>query len=267
MSRDDQLRQAARAMRQEVRGENNGSGFTRARIMRTLQKRRKRTGVAWILVPSLGIALGGTAWASATGKLPVLVERVAVLLSMPQHEVTASKGRDVPPPVVSRRQSSRTLLEDTPVPQVQEVEAPLEPVLEVTPTPSSVAATPPRVEHGSVVARLPIPKQIPLDVAPAPDPELRAFRSAHGTHFGGGSAAAALSAYRDYLAAYPSGRFVPEARYNIALNLVRLGRFHDAKAALEPFADGAFGEYRRQEARELLDALSAKVAEQHVMQP
>ena len=69
------------------------------------------------------------------------------------------------------------------------------------------------------------------------------------------SRAAALRAWDAYLAAAPSGRFAPEARYNRALCLVRLGRKDDAERALRPFADGAYGSYRRDEAKALIEAL------------
>lgn len=68
--------------------------------------------------------------------------------------------------------------------------------------------------------------------------------------------ARAIAAWDAYLAAAPNGRFAPEARYNRALALVRLGRHAEAKKELEAFANGSFGEYRRTEARALLDALA-----------
>ena len=50
---------------------------------------------------------------------------------------------------------------------------------------------------------------------------------------------------------------MPEATYNRALTLVRLGRNKQAVAALKPIAAGRFGDYRRHEAEALLGALSA----------
>jgi hypothetical protein len=37
--------------------------------------------------------------------------------------------------------------------------------------------------------------------------------------------------------------------------LVRLGRRDEARLALQPFAEGAFGDYRKREATRLLDQL------------
>ena len=53
--------------------------------------------------------------------------------------------------------------------------------------------------------------------------------------------ARALAAWDAYLAGYPRGTFAPEARYNRALCLARLGRFASAAEALRPFATGRVG--------------------------
>jgi len=46
-----------------------------------------------------------------------------------------------------------------------------------------------------------------------------------------------------------------DARWQRALCLVQLGRRDEARAALEPFARGEVGAYRRDEAQSLLDTL------------
>jgi hypothetical protein len=89
----------------------------------------------------------------------------------------------------------------------------------------------------------------------AADPELASFRAAHDLHFKAGQPRQAIAAYAAYLKAYPNGRFVPEASYNTALNWIKLGDKAAARHALRPFASGTYGEYRRSEAQQLLDAL------------
>lgn len=89
---------------------------------------------------------------------------------------------------------------------------------------------------------------------PAPD----RYARAHHVHFVIGDPERALEAWDDYLAAEPAGTFAPEARYNRALCLVRLGRRHAAIDALRPFADGERHSYRRAEARALIEALEAR---------
>ena len=84
--------------------------------------------------------------------------------------------------------------------------------------------------------------------------ERAAYARAHVAHFDGTSWQRALTAWDDYLRAYPRGTFAPEARYNRARCLIRLERFASAKQALRPFAAGAVGRgYRMTEARTLLD--------------
>jgi hypothetical protein len=68
----------------------------------------------------------------------------------------------------------------------------------------------------------------------------------------------ALAAWDRYLVAADGGVLIPEARYNRALCLVRLGRVQEAKLALTPFARGDYAGYRRAEAQALLKALAAQ---------
>jgi hypothetical protein len=90
---------------------------------------------------------------------------------------------------------------------------------------------------------------------PERDRELSRFRAAHDLHFSGDRPREAIAAYTDYLREFPNGRFVPEARYNVALDQIKVGNDEAARAALRPFAAGKFGGYRQKEARELLQAL------------
>jgi TolA-binding protein len=91
--------------------------------------------------------------------------------------------------------------------------------------------------------------------APAMEAEIRAFRVADDLYRRHGQLDAAVDAYRRYVRDYPAGRFVPEAKYNTALALMKLGRTAEARPLLQPFADGLYGTYRRDAARKLLDAL------------
>jgi hypothetical protein len=85
--------------------------------------------------------------------------------------------------------------------------------------------------------------------------EADVYARAHRLHFDGRNPAGALAAWDEYLRRYPDGRFAPDARYNRAIDLLRLQRWGDARAALQPFADGAYGGYHRDDARGLLRSL------------
>jgi len=98
------------------------------------------------------------------------------------------------------------------------------------------------------------PTPAPADSLDPDAAERAAYARAHVAHFDGTSWQRALTAWDDYLRSYPRGTFAPEARYNRALCLIRLGRFASAKGALRPFAAGVVGRgYRTTEARTLLD--------------
>ena len=92
------------------------------------------------------------------------------------------------------------------------------------------------------------------------DAETIAYGRAHHAHFVDDAPARALAAWDAYLAAFPRGTFAPEAAYNRAICLVRLGRRAAAMRALRPLAAGRSPGYRREEARTLLDWLSGAAA-------
>jgi hypothetical protein len=54
--------------------------------------------------------------------------------------------------------------------------------------------------------------------------------------FDGAGPSTALVAWDDYLRRFPDGQFVPEARFNRAIALLKLHRTADGRAALQPFA-------------------------------
>jgi TolA-binding protein len=87
------------------------------------------------------------------------------------------------------------------------------------------------------------------------DPEADLYHVAHRRYFAGDDLAAAEQAWSRYLSRYPDGRFAPEAAFNRALCLVRLGRTDEAIAALERFIADQRGGYRVSEARALLARL------------
>ena len=118
--------------------------------------------------------------------------------------------------------------------------------------------------HTHLRASVVIPPVVPAaDDAPAPGPsdaEGDAYGRAHRAHFDERAPERALAAWDDYLRRFPRGAFEPEARFNRAICLVRLQRFAQAERALQSFADGALGGYRRAEAEQLLTWLRDRPA-------
>jgi hypothetical protein len=109
----------------------------------------------------------------------------------------------------------------------------------------------------AVAPPAPVAKRAPA-VRPPVRPTEELYRRAHELHFHGEDRAAALAAWDAYLAAESSGRFAVEARFNRAIVLVRLARYAEAVAALEPFARGEVADgYRRDEAEQLVARLRA----------
>jgi hypothetical protein len=267
----DVLTRAAKALREAHTGERQGSGFTRARIMNSLHRERRSRILRWaILSPIASVLLVGSAWAQSTGKWPVLWKAVAsVFVAAPATE----SAPPVPPPKRSSRPSEPTELDvpvpDAPLDAVPEAlpPQPAPPLIEPLPTEPVVReARRPRSKRrasappASISARPAAPISEDPESAPEParDRELSRFRRAHDLHFAGDRPREAIRAYAEYLREFPDGRFVPEARYNSALDQIKLGDDEAAREALAPFAAGAFGGYRQKEARELLDALRRK---------
>ena len=85
--------------------------------------------------------------------------------------------------------------------------------------------------------------------------EAVAYGRAHRAHFVENAPALALAAWNSYLAAFPHGSLAPEASFNRAICLIRLGRYAQATRALRRFANRPAGGYRREDARQLLDCL------------
>lgn len=225
MTQRDLLDEAVRAYRAAHDGRGADVAAERAELLARHRSRRgQRT--AWLAAAALlTLSLGlPTAWALTFG--PLGRGSVEPGTSVPVHPVPVP-ATSVPEPSVPGPETSELFV------RAPERSDPL-----------ALASTPPA---------LAAPRRA-IAVDPA---ERRAYDAAHALHFEARDAAAAITAWDAYLAAYPRGRFATEARYNRALALVRLGRRDEAIAALQPFARGDHGRYRRREAASLLEALGA----------
>ncbi len=237
---EDRLLEATRALRESAEADGPGAAFTRARIMASLhQERRRRMTRRALLWPLAAILVGSTAWAGATGRLGEVMKVV----------VHAAGNLSAPPtPSVESAAGARVALRAVPSATPSAV---AEPEPELLPEPETAAPVARRAVR-SAAAEAPSAASSTVT-----SEEQILYRAAHRAHFQDHDWAAALQAWDAYLGAAPQGRFVPEARYNRALCLVRLGRTSEARSALEPFAGGKLGAYRQREAKALLDAMSS----------
>ncbi|MES2644129.1 MAG: hypothetical protein V4850_31880 [Myxococcota bacterium] len=96
---------------------------------------------------------------------------------------------------------------------------------------------------------------VPVTPDPLDNADRVAFEAAHRAHFERGADAVALAGWDAYLAEFPTGRFVPEATFNRAICLVRLGDVDAARPVLEAIAAGAHGTAHVADARALLAKL------------
>lgn len=268
MTEGDPLREASKALREAYSGALREPDRTRARIMRSLHERRRRRMARLVVFgPLAAIALGTTAWAQATGQLPRLI--VAAEAWLRPVQATAPPA---PPPSKERPKKQTKTQRSAPLERAQPLATPgpleapdapsVEPPAAAAPKPGPAVAEP-RASREPLTPAAQGPRRArrsPSDAASQdaaarqapPDAELAIFRQAHRLHFDAGDARAALAAYARYLERYPDGRFVPEARYNTALNLLKLNRPKRARAILERFAGGDYGDYRQREASTLL---------------
>jgi hypothetical protein len=198
-------------------------------------------------VPLAAVLAASTAWAGANGKLPEVWHHVAELLEAPRDRGNAGPHVPSKAPVAARvaDEPARPTAASIPtvsiddLPRVPDVAPPHVPPRAPVAAPSATVTPPPPEAQGDADA----------------DAELTLYAAAHRAHFVDHDPKAALDAWDAYLASAPDGRFAPEARYNRAIALLRLGRRAEAREALLPFADAAPGSYRQAEARELVSAI------------
>jgi hypothetical protein len=237
---DELLDEASRALRDTEPASEFEARATRTRVLTGLHQTRvrRRTRLAFLL-PIAASFVAVSAWGAASGQARVVL-----------HELERLVGVTPSPAGRAKAAAPRRLT----APPILSVAGP-EPA---APAPSPEAATLPgkllAIQAASAERVTSSPSSLPGRAERA-DPNLALYRVAHTAHFVDRDPARALAAWDVYLRAAPNGEFAPEARYNRALSLVRLGRGQEAQSALEPFANGAYGGYRKAEASALLQHL------------
>lgn len=264
---NDLLNEAARGLREQSMRAPDPSRVeqTRHRIHTNLSRRtepwwalrllfsnRKPARGSLVVVPVLAFIAVSTAWAS--GILPRAMKSPspevasaelaeAVLVAIPQVRA-----------VVDAHPSSTTPAPQSPKPSTSGQATVARPEARHPRRSSSM----PRFDPRTTVSKPQPPTAAP--VTSVQEPRVARidalYRKAHRAHFGGGDPGEALARWEEYLARAKGDRFGPEAAFNRAICLVRLGRTAAARDALTPFAAGHYGSYRRHEAQRLLAALS-----------
>ena len=232
----DLLAEATRALRETEPVSEFEARATRARVMTGLHQTRIRRRTRWaFLLPIAASFVAVSAWGAASGQARVVLERLERFVGV------------TPPSTSNAKPAARKPLASPALsPPAAEHAASPEPEIAPAPPIAAAEAAParPTASASASAAR-----------AERADPALALYRVAHAAHFVDRDPVRALAAWDAYLSAAPNGQFAPEARYNRALSLVRLGRAREARSALEPFANGAYGGYRKSEASALLERL------------
>jgi len=250
---DELLERATRAFAAETAE----SGLDDVRLEQTLRRlervrrpapdrRRTLRTLYWTLA---ALCVGMGAWANATGRIDEWFE------SEPEPPPPAAKpSAPAAPPSAGR-----------PAPRVSEPPALVEPAPGIAAPAVAPPVTPPALPpavpapprpHAPAKAPPSVKPPRPATPPPAPQDVDDVYRAAHRAHFNQQDYARALPLWDRYLElAGPEHVLLPEARFNRAIALYRLGQWAAAKRALEPFAGGEYGRYRRADAERLLEAI------------
>lgn len=245
----DRLERATRALREATLHEAAGSnGPALARVLARSERPRPaplRLSMRHVRLAACTLAMsliGVGAWANMTGRVRWFAPEPA----------SAPPAETAPPaaPISARPRSQPPAAPSEPAPLQPE------PVQAAAPRAEPLAVAP-SVSPPAASRRPPAARPAPvLREAPAPPDADALYRAAHQAHFGRADYAAALALWDRYLAeAEPGHRWKIEARYNRGIALYRLGQTELAREALEPFARGEYGAYRRADAQRLLETL------------
>lgn len=251
----DPLDQLVEAYRAETAHRPRDNRALRARVITSLGARR-RAPRALVWLGAVAVLFAGSAALAASGErtftrlLALFRPHAAEAPAPAARERAVRRARPVAPSTAS-------------IPAPPAPPAPANPV-DTSPTVVPLAALPldeppARTKRRSRNVELPVPPA-PVDSRPDLGAELSSYRRAEALHFGGGSPAAALEAFRDYLSDHPQGALAAEARLNEAVCLVKLGKSREGRRILVVLAAGNAPQSTQQQARELLLALGPESA-------
>lgn len=278
MSQLDLLTRATRAYREELESSQPEPADTRDRVVRTLVRRRRARRAGAVVSVALAVLLfSATTSYAVTGHWPELLTDLCQRIMSPFSSNGAPRDGRAP---VAAAPASAVAPEPIPEPAPpaddgeglgQEDETGDDRVSGDDPSPSPRPAGRSRVRRTAA----PSPSEAGGDEPSSPgveqpeeptqeeeveeeEPEetpQELYLRAHRLHFDTRNYRAALAAWERYIRAAPDGEFIMEARYNRAIDLMRLGRRQEAIEALRPFARGRYRGYRQREASRLIEHL------------
>lgn len=273
---DDLLARASRALRERHDGREDPATRTRERILASVRQKDKRRSF-WFKasIPGGVLLLGTTAWAQATHQWPAIWRTVGDIFSLPvsnegnsEQQLAAGRAMNMPsttrsestseaPASSADTQADAFALTDADATETTTAEA--ADVSIDAHTLGDTRTSPGRRKRTLTKPELDVERELERARStasePPSEPEIAAFRAANDLDFKQRNLGGALAAYRLYLRDYPAGRFVPEARYNSAIILLKLGKREEARRELTPFASGKYGAHRQARAAKLLHAL------------
>jgi hypothetical protein len=247
----DRLERATQALRETtLRDASRSNTAALGRVLDRLEHPKPPARVSMrhlrLAAGTLAVCLVGVgAWANMTGRVRWFVPEPASAPPVEAATPARPEGRE------RARRHAQTGDEEMPPAEREPVPPAAMPALRAEPP--AVAAPAPPPASSDRRQRLARASAAPPPSAPDAD---ALYRAAHQAHFSRADYAQALALWDRYLAeAEPGHRWKIEARYNRGIALYRLGQAQRAREALEPFARGEYGGYRRADAQRLLDAL------------
>jgi len=270
----DRISEAVAAIIDETRGWPTAPHRTRARVLTQLREREQR-GRRWRLAALIVAGMLCSTAAGAALRDPIVrtIARTRAVVAQlvwrapsrtpPVTPATEAGGGEGPGP----RPAPAALDRFGPVPQIVTAAWPGAGASAGQSSPRRARQALAAAGDGALSAARPLPPPAPESataLSPPPrvtDAMLELYQTAHGLHFGAATPERTLAAWDAYLRATSSHAFVPEARYNRTVCLLRLGQLAAAREALAPFARGEVaGGYRRREAEALLRAIAARMS-------
>jgi hypothetical protein len=246
----DLLERAAAAVRDRYDGTSDKATRTEDRVLRALRAHPShRNRVPLVAFPLVAALLASVAWGTVSES-----SRATVRSAL--HDLFTSRKAVATGKLARPAAAARSVPVAPSAPNVVSEPPLAEPSLSAAPSATLPAPASVRPRSSTSKPATLAPQTQPVAPPSASEAEINAlYGAAHHAQFSGNDPALAVDLWDRYLAAAPNGSLSPEARYNRAIALARLGRKAEAAAALEPFARGDYGAYRQNEANALLNAL------------